>query len=62
MNHIGIVDAAVDVAVFSRTHGYPESGTPDFFRFAELLDKLSTEIAKQYPAFSSNIQLSAKKP
>ncbi len=53
---IAIVDAAVEVAYFSKTHAYPKEGTRDFFDFAEKLDALATAITARFPAFQRNIQ------
>ena len=53
---IAIIDAAVEVAHFSKTHAYPEEGTPDFFEFAQKLDALSTAITARFPAFQRNVQ------
>jgi len=53
---IAIVDAAIDVAHFSKTHAYPAEGTPEFFEFAQKLDALSNAIVARFPAFQRNIQ------
>jgi hypothetical protein len=51
-----IIDAAVEVSVFSKTHSYPAEGTPDFFEFAQKLDVLATAINAAYPSFNRNVQ------
>lgn len=50
-----IIDAAVLVAIFSKTHTWPAEGSPEFSEFAQLLDSLATEINRVYPSFNSNI-------
>ncbi len=56
-----IIDAAIDVAVFSKTHTWPTEGSPDFFLFAQLLDVLATAINAQLPTFNRNIANGAAK-
>lgn len=51
-----IIDAACEVAIFSKTHAYPSEGTPEFFEFAQLLDRLATAINAECPVFNRNIQ------
>jgi len=51
-----IEDAAVAVATFSKTHEWPKEGSPEFFKFAQLLDNLATAINAKYPEFNRNIQ------
>ena len=53
-----IIDAAFDVAVFSKTHTYPRDGTSEFFEFADELDALATAINAAYPSFNRNIAAS----
>lgn len=52
----GIIDAAVEVAVFSKRNSYPREGTPEFFEYAEKLDALCTAIGAVYPSFNRNVQ------
>lgn len=51
-----IIDAAVEVAVFSKTHEWPKEMSPDFFKFAQLLDDLATKIQARYPEFNKNVR------
>ncbi len=53
---IAIIDAAVEVAHFSKTHAWPSEGTPEFFEFANKLDALATAITARFPAFQRNVQ------
>lgn len=55
MNGQPIIDAAVNVAIFAKTHNWPAEASPEFFEFANLLDKMSTEINRVYPSFHANI-------
>lgn len=50
-----IIDAAVEVATFSKTHEWPQNHSPEFFDFANKLDRLATAINAEYPAFNRNI-------
>lgn len=50
-----IIDAAVEVAVFSKSHTWPQFGSPDFFAFAQLLDDLAAKIQARYPEFNKNV-------
>lgn len=56
-----IVDAACEVATFSKTHEWPAFASPEFFEFAKRLDALATAINTNYPGFNINIQ-KAKQP
>lgn len=47
-----IEDAAVEVAAFSRTHGWPKERSIEFFEFAQKLDVLATCLGKKYPYFN----------
>lgn len=51
-----VIDAAVEVAVFSKTHEWPKEGSPEFFEFAQKLDNLATGINRVFPRFNANIQ------
>jgi len=51
-----IIDAAVEVATFSKTHEWPQNHSPEFSDFANKLDRLATAINAQYPSFNRNIQ------
>lgn len=53
---IAIVDAAIEVAHFSKTHEFPKEGSPEFFEFAQKLDVLATAITARFPAFQRNVQ------
>lgn len=53
---LAIIDAAIEVAVFSRTHEYPDWGTPECFAFSTKLDALSSAIQSEYPNFNRNIR------
>lgn len=53
---LAIIDAAIEVATFSKTNPYPQEGTPRFFEFAEILDALSNAIQAEYPNFSRNVR------
>ena len=55
-----IIDAAVDVAVFSKTNLWPAESSPEFFEFARRLDVLATAINRRYPHFNANIAKSAQ--
>lgn len=46
---IAIIDAAVEVAHFSKTHEWPKEGSPEFFEFAQKLDVLATAITARFP-------------
>lgn len=50
-----IIDAAIEVATFSRTHTWPKERSPEFHAFAQKLDALSTAIQKEYPKFNRNV-------
>ncbi len=50
-----ILEAAFDVAYFSKTHEYPAEGSPAFCEFAQALDRLATAINAAYPRFNSNV-------
>lgn len=50
-----IIDAAIEVSVFSKTQPYPSGGTPKFFAFAQKLDALATAINAAYPNFNHNV-------
>lgn len=52
---LSIIDAAVEVATFSKTHEWPQNHSPEFFDFANKLDRLATAINAFYPSFNSNI-------
>jgi hypothetical protein len=52
-----IIDAACEVAVFSKTNAYPQEGTPLFFDFAQKLDALATAINAEYPNFNRNVRM-----
>lgn len=54
-----IIDAAVEVATFSKVHAYPAEGSPAFFEFAEKLDALATAIRKRHPHFDRNVRNTA---
>lgn len=56
--HHAIIDTATEVAVFSKTHSWPAENSPEFFQFAELLDKLGTQINAACPGFNANVQRS----
>lgn len=51
-----VIDAAVEVATFSKTHEWPKEGSPEFFELAQMLDRLATHINAAYPGFNANIQ------
>jgi len=53
---IAIIDAAVEVAHFSKSHAWPVENSPEFFEFAQKLDALATAITARFPAFQGNIQ------
>lgn len=55
-----IIDAAIDVAIFSKTNEYPKPGTPAFFLFTDKLDRLATKISNAYRVFNRNVPLTAK--
>ncbi len=57
-----IIDAAFDVAVFSKTNTWPKESSPEFFEFAEKLNRLATAINARYPSFNSNIQKGMVRP
>lgn len=48
---LDIIDAACEVAAFSKQNAYPQEGTPLFFDFAQKLDALATAINAEYPNF-----------
>jgi hypothetical protein len=52
-----IIDAATEVAHFSKTHEWPEWGTPECFAFSEKLDRLATAINAEYPSFNRNVRM-----
>ena len=54
---LAIIDAACEVAAFSKTNEWPEWGTPECFAFSEKLDRLATAIAAEYPAFNRNVRM-----
>ena len=54
-----IIDAAVAVSVFSKTHAYPTEGAPEWFEFAAKLDALATAINAAFPHFNHNIAAKA---
>lgn len=56
-----IVNAAVEVSIFSKTHAYPAEGTPGFFEFAHKLDALATAINAAYPHFNHNVAATAQR-
>ena len=45
----GVLDAAVEVAVFSRDNEYPALGTSKFVEFSGKLETLRNELRKLYP-------------
>lgn len=55
---LAIIDAAVAVATFSKTHEWPQNNSPEFFDFSNQLDRMATAINAAYPSFNHNIQLS----
>jgi hypothetical protein len=55
-NTTPIVDAAFDVAVFSKLHAWPVEGSPEFFEFAQKLDRLACAIQAAYPMFNRNVR------
>lgn len=55
-----IVDAAFDVAVFSKTNSWPAEGSPEFFAFADKLDRLATALNAAYPGFNRNVRKDAQ--
>lgn len=52
---IAIIDSAIEVAVFSKTHDWPEQDSKEFFEFAEMLNRLATAINAEYPNFNRNV-------
>ena len=54
---LAIIDAACEVAAFSKTNAYPQEGTPLFFDFAQKLDALATAINAAYPNFNRNVRM-----
>lgn len=52
-----IIDAATEVAHFSKTHEWPEWGTPECFAFSEKLDRLATAINAEHPNFNRNVRM-----
>ena len=54
---LAIIDAACEVAAFSKTNAYPQEGTPLFFDFAKKLDALATAINAEYPSFNRNVRM-----
>lgn len=55
-----IIDAAVEVATYSKTHEWPQNHSPEFFEFSNKLDRLATAINAAYPSFNRNIQRGAE--
>lgn len=47
-----IIDAAISVSLFSRTHDWPREFSPEWFEYAHKLDLLATELAKLYPSLN----------
>ena len=39
-----IVDSAVEVVAFVKSHKYPKEMTPEFFKLTELMDQLETSL------------------
>lgn len=52
---LAIIDAACEVAAFSKQNAYPQEGTPLFFDFAQKLDALATAINAEYSNFNRNV-------
>jgi hypothetical protein len=46
MNDTSIIDAAVELCVFCKTHGYPSFPSDNFFILTDLIDKLDTALRK----------------
>ena len=55
-----IIDAAMEVAVFSSTHAWPSENSPAYFEFAQKLDRLGSMLNAVYPAFRRNVAASVK--
>lgn len=58
---LSVIDAAMDVYSFSKFKKYPEMGTTDFYKFAELLCTLEMKLTRAYPQFIKNQQAQEKK-
>lgn len=41
-----IIDAALELVLYVKTHEYPKEGTDKFFRLTQLLDQLETSLRK----------------
>jgi len=55
-----IIDAAIDIVVFSKTHEWPPKFSPEFFEFADKLNQLEGAVNTMYPKFGSNITARTK--
>lgn len=54
-NQQEIIDAAFEVAVFSKTHEWPQFASTEFFEFSQKLDRLHTVLSCEFPAMNRNI-------
>lgn len=46
----------MEVAVFSSTHTWPAENSPEYFEFAEKLNRLGSFLNAAYPAFGRNVR------
>jgi hypothetical protein len=52
---LAIIDAAIEVAVFSKTHNWPEIYSKEFFELTDKLNQLEIAINAEYPNFNRNV-------
>jgi len=43
---VDVINAAINIHIFAKTHLWPTEGSKDFMEFTELLDKLETKLAQ----------------
>ena len=53
---LAVIDAALEVLAFVKTHEYPTCPSTSFFKYQALLNNLEVKVSRAYPQFIPNLR------